>query len=194
MKTQKEINLLQYSKEKKTADIAKANLFGVLLCIPVGVLYGVPYYFVWRNEPAVPIFEEFFDASAFIYVVVLLAGIVLHELIHGCCWALFVKNGFKSIQFGVLWKMLTPYCHCKEPLPLMPYVFGLIMPAVVLGFVPAIVSVCIGSRGLLILGGLFTVAAAGDFLIFNLLRRESRACWVEDHPSEVGCYVYRPLK
>jgi hypothetical protein len=67
----------------------------------------------------------------FIVLIALTIGIILHEL-HGITWAKYTKDGFKSIRFGVLWKFLTPYCHCKEPL-VKHYIIGGIMPAIVLG-------------------------------------------------------------
>lgn len=49
-------------------------------------------------------------------------GIVAHEAIHGIFWAAFAKRGFRSIRFGFLWKKLTAYCHCSEPLEVRPYI------------------------------------------------------------------------
>lgn len=121
-------------------------------------------------------------------------GIVLHELIHGITWAKFAKEGFKSIKFGVLWKMLTPYCHCKEALNVKQYIIGALTPAIVMGIVPSIIAIIIGDFGLLIFGMFFTMAAAGDFLIINLIRKENSSDLVQDHPSEVGCYIYRKIE
>jgi hypothetical protein len=49
----------------------------------------------------------------------------------------------------------------------------------------------IGNIGLLIFGILFTMAAGGDFLVINLIRKENMNDLVQDHPSEAGCYIYR---
>ena len=65
------------------------------------------------------------------------------------------------------------------------------MPAVILGLFPAIVGIAIGDLGMVIFGGFFTLAAAGDFLIINLLKKESMNDLVQDHPTEAGCFVYR---
>ncbi|MGQ0828185.1 MAG: DUF3267 domain-containing protein [Bacteroidota bacterium] len=121
-------------------------------------------------------------------------GIVLHELIHGIVWSRFTKDGFRSIKFGVLWKMLTPYCHCKEPLKVSQYITGVIMPAIILGVVPAIISIVIGNIGLLVFGIFFTMVAVGDFLIINLLRKENKDSLVLDHPSEAGFFIYRKME
>ena len=120
-------------------------------------------------------------------------GIAVHELIHGIAWAIFAKNGFKSMKFGVMWKLLTPYCHCKDALKVKEYIFGAIAPAILLGILPAIVAIFNGSISLLIFGMFFTMAACGDFLIINLIRKENWDDLVEDHPTEAGCYIYRKI-
>ena len=107
--------------------------------------------------------------NLFIIFIILIFGIVLHELIHGITWAKFAKAGFKSIKFGILKEMLTPYCHCKEPLKVKHYIFGAITPAIITGIIPAITAIFTGNLWLLIFGMLFTMAAAGDFMIINLV-------------------------
>jgi hypothetical protein len=40
----------------------------------------------------------------------------------------------------------------------------------------------------------FTMAAGGDFLIINLIRKEKSSALVQDHPTEAGCYIYRKIE
>ena len=87
--------------------------------------------------------------------------------------------------------MLTPYCHCTEPLKVKQYIWGAITPAIILGFIPSILAILTGNLGILIFGMFFTMAAGGDFLIINLIRKENKNDFVQDHPSEAGCYIYR---
>ena len=89
-------------------------------------------------------------------LIILFAGIILHELIHGLTFLLFCKNGFKSIEFGIMWKYLAPYCHCKEPLPVRPYIIGALMPAIVLGFIPAGIGLITGKFIPLVFGMIFS--------------------------------------
>ncbi len=185
-------NIENYKKEKLTINLVWANVFSFIIFLPTILLFTLPYYLIWGiNSHG---FIHTFSPIKSIYIlVVLILGIVVHELIHGIFWAIFAKKGFHSIKFGVLWVMLTPYCHCKEPLKVKHYIIGAIMPAVLLGFLPAILSIIIGNVWFLIFGIFFTIAAAGDFLIVNLLRKENRNDLVQDHPSEAGCYIYRKL-
>ena len=193
------IPLENYKKEKLTIDLVKANLFGLIVMIPIILVYGIPFYLIHvKNSASFNITEilesikpiAIFGYSA-LFFIVFIVGVILHELIHGITWAIFAKKGFKSIKFGVIWKMLTPYCHCKEPLSVKHYILGAIMPAIVLGFIPAIYGLVFGNFVILIFGAFFTLAAAGDFLIINLIRKENWNSLVQDHPSEVGCYIYR---
>ena len=40
--------LENYRKEKLTIDLVWANVFGVLILIPIGLLFGLPFYFIWK--------------------------------------------------------------------------------------------------------------------------------------------------
>lgn len=188
-----EFNENVYQKEKLVIDLVKANLYGIIFSVPVLLLYGGIFVLIWGIN------LKDFDyhtlvSLGILFPLVLILGIVLHELIHGIVFARYAKNGFKSIKFGILWKMLTPYCHCKEPLQIKHYRFSLIMPTIVLGFVPFLVSLFLGSLFLLFFAIIMTIGGIGDFMIMHLLRNEKPNDWVQDHPSEAGCFIYRKKK
>ncbi|MBP7460782.1 MAG: DUF3267 domain-containing protein [Candidatus Delongbacteria bacterium] len=193
------LELTNYRKEKLTIDLGWANIFGVLILIPIVLGFGLPYYLIWSPELSVKAYLNTVGSLGVILrmlvmILTLMVGIVLHELIHGITWGIVAKNGFKSIKFGVLWNMLTPYCHCKEPMTVRHYILGAITPAIVLGFIPSILALVIGNLVLLVFGMIFTAAASGDFLIINLIRKENHEDLVQDHPSEAGCYIYRIIE
>jgi hypothetical protein len=180
--------LENYKKEKLTVNLVWANIFAILILIPIFFVFGIPYYLIWHSKLDSDIgLDGLYIFGAFIL------GIIVHELIHGIIWARYAKNGFKSMKFGVLWKMITPYCHCKEPLKVRHYIIGAIAPAIILGLIPSIIAIIIGNLELLIFGMVFTIAAGGDFLIINLIRKENKDDLVQDHPSEVGCFIYRKI-
>lgn len=185
-----------YTKEALIVDLIKANKFGLLLIIPVIILFGLPYYFLWLSNMDFQSILKSLNPKSLVLnggliFIVLVLGIVIHELLHGITWSFFAKNGFKSMKFGVFWIMLTPYCHCKEPLTVKHYIIGAITPAIVLGFIPSIIAIVSGTGWMLLFGVFFTVAAGGDFLIINLVRNEDWNDYVQDHPTEAGCYIYR---
>ncbi len=175
-----------------TMETGTAHLYVLFMIIPVALLFLAPYYVFWKEHldqryllKAVQHFHQY----KFVYLLVLGVGIILHELIHGITWALFCKNGWKSIRFGMQWKYFAPYCHCDEYLMMLHYRLGSIMPAVVLGFIPFILSLITGNIGFLIFGILFSVTAGGDLIILWMLKGFRKDVLVLDHPDKLGCVV-----
>ena len=188
-------------RKKMAMSLSKANMVSILLILPAAFfIYFTPYYVLTFNESSIPDFKnslsdiafEFgsFGLSLFILAITIL-GVVIHELIHGFCWGIYAKNGFRSIKFGVFWKMMAPYCHCKEPLQVKQYMIGALMPGVILGLIPTIYAVFNDNFGIFLLGVFFTMAAGGDIIMVYLLRNEKMNSLVQDHSSEMGCYVFR---
>jgi len=176
-------------KRELTVSTEKANGIALLFLIPI-IILGFGFLLIWAPNLSKEAFKNLFLDWGFWFLPILIGGIVAHELIHGVTWALFTSRGFRSIRFGVHWKMLTPYCHSKEALKAWQYRLGAIMPAIVLGFIPIIIAYLTGLVGLMGFGMIFTLAAGGDFLILWLLRKAPKEALVEDHPSKPGCYVY----
>ena len=98
----------QEVKGRKVAiDIVKANIFAVVIMVVAAIVFLVPFFWIWKDKkPTSELLGGFGDwGTAFILMFV---GIVVHELIHGLTWAYYAKSGWKSISFGVMWKLLTP--------------------------------------------------------------------------------------
>ena len=183
--------------EPRLISMSKANLIGLLFFAVFIVLYGVPFYLFWDLDEAITVMKNNIhnkDSNVrWIYGIAIVAGAAVHELIHGVVFAVFAKNGFKSIKFGVVWKMLTPYAHCKEPLPIRSYMLGVIMPFILLGLLPGIYAIFSGNLPLLLFSIFFSGGAAGDFMILNLIYKENEDNLVLDHPTEGGCFILKKV-
>ena len=173
---------------KVSIDIVKANVFAVGIMVVSAIVFFVPFFMIWKDRKSLG--EPLGGVGDWALAVGLtFVGIVVHELIHGVTWACFARSGWRSISFGVMWKLLTPYCHCSEPMRIPGYMAGAMMPCIVLGLVPAVVALCIGSLPLLVWGIFFIAAAAGDIWMTWLLTKEDPHSLVLDHPSEAGFYI-----
>jgi hypothetical protein len=173
-----------------TISTGKANLMGFLLIIPILVFALLPFSIIWD-------YNTFDSAKRIVFenfIVILIVGVFVHELLHGITWAIFAKNGFKSIKFGMIWSWLTPYCHCKEPLKAKHYAVGGAMPLVIMGIFPIIISLISGNGLMLSIGILFTWAAGGDIISLYMLRRIDSNESVYDHPDKLGFYVMDDTK
>ena len=179
-----------YKKTNLTIGIVKANLFVLLLAIPV-VAIGV-LLFVWRN-PIGLLRPTPYGSLWFIVLFVLL--IVVHELLHGLTWSLFSEHHFKDIDFGFMKEYLTPYCTCAVPLPKSHYILGALMPCIVLGIIPVALGILLGSHLWFWTGIIMILSAGGDLLIvWKVLRfkkrPESQEVLIYDHPTQVGSVIF----
>ncbi|ASS37493.1 DUF3267 domain-containing protein [Mogibacterium pumilum] len=186
----KELECKGYTKTDLTMSAVKANigaLYGLIIAIPFIVTYVLRYDGADFDRSRASISSVLSD------LVVFLVLIVVHELIHGVTWSRFTKKGFKDIEFGVIWKYLTPYCTCSEPLTKWQYILGVMMPGLLLGIVPCIVG-CINNNVLMLtIGVLMTIAAGGDILIVKMIldNKTSKTALYLDHPTEVGLVVFQ---
>lgn len=179
-------------KRKVAIDLVKANYFALALTLGAMIVFGVPFLAIWGKTLSHSLVEVVVGNNKLNWIWALGAvvlGIIGHELIHGLTWAVFAPSHWRSISFGVMWKTLTPYCHCDAPLRRRAYLWGALMPCVVVGIIPAVVSLCNGSLAWLAWGVFFIGAAAGDIWMSWLLLKERPGCMVLDHPSEAAFYI-----
>lgn len=181
-----------YIREELTIDEVKAQVNAITYFIPFLVVLGIPYVIIWRGNFTKEAINGLFGPWGLYTLLALVLGIIFHELIHGLTWSAFAKKGLRSIRYGVLKKTMTPYCHCNEPLSVRHYIIGAAMPGIVLGIIPAVIALFTGSLPLFALGMFFTMAAGGDMMIIYMLRKQPGHYLVQDHPSKIGCYLFRP--
>jgi hypothetical protein len=183
------VELSGYTRREITAGNAEVNIKGILISIPILTFFTLPYFFFWKRSLWTGSAPDPLYGTALL-LASLFIGIFLHELIHGITWAFFVNGGFKTIRFGFMWKILAPYCNCREPMKLNHYRIGALMPCAILGIFPACIALITGNVFILFFGLIFITAAGGDLFMLWLLRKEGKDQLVLDHPSRVGCFIY----
>lgn len=170
----------------------KANIYSFPIFILSLIVTVFPYSFLWGTER---VYSKFSSTSNFLLLILIFViGIVLHELIHAISWVAFAKIPFSKIKFGFNLRSLSPYAHCGEAVTAKVYRIALLTPAIILGFIPIIISFVSGSVWFFVTGLLFTVTACGDFLIFLLIRKVKNEHLVADHPERAGCCLVFKLK
>lgn len=176
--------------KSETISAVDANFICLGMLVPIAIICIVPFILIWN-------FQSFLNGFSFLrnhqlaLFLIFIAGVILHEGLHGLTLAFFAKNGFKSIRFGIKLTFLTPYCHCNEPLKRNHYLLGGIMPGLVLGLFPVIVALIFGIGWLLLLGIFFIGAAGGDLMVLFKLIKVDKKYLIQDHPTEIGFLVLR---
>ena len=177
-----------YKEKALTIGILQANVGAIIIMLPFVVLTAISYF----NFNSIGT-REISLRFSILLLPILLVLIVLHELIHGLVWGCFAKNHFHSIEFGVIWKALTPYCTCSEPMKKWQYMLGGAMPTLILGAGTAVIAVATSQLLLFYIAELMIFSGGGDFLIILkiLLYRTGRKETVYyDHPYECGVVVF----
>lgn len=179
-----EINIEAEHKriEEYTMGMGKVNLISIGMAIPITAIILLPFILIWDYET----FETGREVFMEYFLLLFLGGIIIHELLHGITWGYFASQGFESIKFGVQWKFLTPYCHCKEPLKVKHYMIGGAMPLILMGIIPSLIGLILGHGGVLSFGIFFTWAAGGDIIALYMLSKLNSDVYVSDHPEKMG--------
>lgn len=167
-----------------------ANGYTLFFIFPIVLTFGALYLFLWTDSISKEALKAAFFLKPFVLATLVLAGVVMHELLHASTALFFCKKGIKSIRFGIHWKSLTPYCHCCESMTVRQYRLVVAMPGLVMGLLPVMVGLYTGALGIMLFGLFFTLAAGGDLLILWLLRNECKNTLVQDHPTQIGCLIY----
>ena len=102
-----------YLKKNLTVGVLKANIMAVIVMLPLVVVAFVAYLMI-NPIDSIEFFISFPEDIVFFAAFILL--VILHEAIHGLTWGIFAKGHRKAIAVGFIWKMITPYCTCTEPL------------------------------------------------------------------------------
>lgn len=127
------------------------------------------------------------------FLLVMLLLTAVHEGIHGLTWGLFAESHWRAIRFGVIWKALTPYCTCAQPMKRGQYILGAAMPTLVLGIGLTAAAALTGIFWVFILALAMIFGGGGDFTIILkiLLHRQcGKEAVYYDHPYECGVVVF----
>lgn len=178
----------QSNRKDLSVSMLAANLYSLIIGLPLLLFLGSLFAALWGGERLWLGIGALTD-SILLFLLILAAGIVIHEAIHGLAWSFFARRPLREMKFGIQWSTLTPYAHCPGPTPVTAYRLGALMPGLLLGILPAVAGIISGSGFMLAFGLLFTFAAGGDFTILWLLRKVPEGRLVEDHPTRAGCYV-----
>ena len=179
-----------YRKTDLTIGVAKANLLALVVMLPFAVLSGA----VVLSRCSLRLMAESISSlDFFFFLLVMLLLTAVHEAIHGLTWAIFAEGHGKAIRFGVIWKALTPYCTCAQPMKRGQYILGAAMPTLLLGIGLTAAAALTGIFWIFILTITMIFGGGGDFaIILKMLlhRQRGKEAVYYDHPYECGVVVF----
>lgn len=174
------------NKQEYTFEITKRRInIMVSVCTVVALLlFLVPFLFIWGSQLSAP---SIYGVG--LLLVAFWLGMIAHEVIHALGWMAWGKVAWKQLRFGLDLSKGVAYAHSKVPMDIRGYKIGLVLPWIVLGVIPAMIGVVVGSGYLLAYGIIFFGASCGDLLLLWHARKLSSGTYVLDHPSDMGFYI-----
>ena len=176
-------------KVDHSISMLKANLYSLPLVIGLIIFLSEPFLLIWGKQQLLSSFPIIY-LNLEIFIPVLIIGAVLHEVLHALSFLIIGKVTKENVKLGFQWRSLTPYAHCKIPVNASLYRVSLLMPALVMGIIPWFVALTTGNGWLLVYAVIFTIVGGGDILTIWIIRKVNPNQFVQDHPSNCGCYVY----
>ena len=181
----KEMEESGYSLIDLSVDGSKANIMSLFTGLVPSLIFIGLFIILYG-------WEKFIQLKFDLMMICFIVSIVIHEGIHGLFFGIFAKNHFKSIEFGIVWKSLNPYCYCSEPVNKAQYMTALLMPGTILGVCTGIIALLIGNGTLVGFSALSFFAAGGDIYIAYLILKNAKKRKEEyyiDHPIKPGVLV-----
>lgn len=158
--------------------------------IPAAMLaLFIPYQLRWGLfAPRLPAGREL--VSLLGLLAVLLGGLLLHEAMHLLGYRLFgrVPRGAARFHFGRA--ALTPQVQCDVAIRAAAYRRVLLLPALLLGVIPAVAAFLFGSWWALIWATWMLAASGGDFAALWAMRGVGGGAPVRAHPRRAGCQIF----
>ena len=132
------------------------------------------------------IFEKIWVSDSLIikhnwlFLVLLVLAVLLHEIIHAVFAAIFSPNGFKNIKIGLSLKSVIAYCSINENMKVINFKLVAIAPFIILGIIPLIVSFIYGWKVIFNISIILSLGSIGDLILFYWLCKEKNNYWVKD--------------
>lgn len=162
--------------------IAKDNLLlTILLCILFVIANGL--------------IHQRFSASfsfwdIFLFLILYIVLIVLHEIFHLIGFMLFGKVKYKELNYGLNLKLGVAYATTTKLLTNKAMKQALLLPFWTTGVVPTLFGFVLDSYMLVLLGAVLIAGAIGDFYMYKELRKFPNQALVKDDPELPRLYIY----
>jgi hypothetical protein len=128
---------------------------------------------------------------AAVFLIAVMLGIVLHEAIHALFFSFYLSSKYQGVKFGFDEQHGIPFVHLKEPISVLGFRVGAIMPMILLGVIPAALGVYYGSISLTAYGIIFIISASGDLLLIARTAGIPHEYMLKDMPDAIGFEIIK---
>jgi len=181
-----------YSRVDLSFSLWKATLIALGLTPLIAAVVLGPHMALWG---AASLFSKSsLLGHAKVLLLAVIVSVVVHEGLHAAGYVMFGGLAWRGIRFGFSLRSMAAYVHSDVPVTASAYRKLTLLPAIVLGVIPACIGVGWGWGAMTIYGFLMLISASGDFAIIWSVRSLASDALVIDHPTRAGCWALVPKK
>ncbi|MCL2816549.1 MAG: hypothetical protein FWD23_18280 [Oscillospiraceae bacterium] len=181
----------KYNITEKFMTVKKANLFSLLLLLPIYAA-GIAVYLLWRDYAN--IFATVFKWTFLLEIFILAFGVFLFLglaiIVKSILLSVFAEGGFDSVKFKIITDTQKPYCCLTEPVKVRQYQLCLAAYILIIGVAPYVISVLIGDFIVVLASFVCAYFAASDILMLIFLFGANRSSYVMDFESIMFYRIY----
>lgn len=176
-----------YLAEEVIMTNTQAMIKGGLCSLPFLLILGMGYRFLLLDRAVL------LDISGvkfpILFLVIIAAVTVMHELLHGIGWAVAGGRGWSSVRFQISGMM--PVCACSAELKKKQYLAGVLAPFVILGTGSVLFLLLYpGTVSILVMISVFGETGADLLIALHVMKEDSQTC-ISDHPEKAGYTAYK---
>ncbi|MGO0059541.1 DUF3267 domain-containing protein [Brevibacillus fluminis] len=178
--------MLDQSYEKVPVELKplRANVFSLVF----SVVFFLAALLFYGSGRAISFSVDISDVLLFFLLMI--AGIIVHEALHGIGFWCGGKSAWKDLRFGVVWSKLIVFASCVKPISVAHYRFAAVLPAIALGLIPFLLAYFAQSLFWYLWGSFMIIGSCGDFIILWTLRRYKKGTLIADSPDRIGYDAY----
>ena len=168
-------------------ELALFAIFAAIVSFIYYTLWGNPFQGATFNQGIIEILKGVCVGFAF---AVIMAGLyVAHEMLHGIIW-----SRYTDVKISLTMTMsIGRLCYCEKPIMLKNYIFGLLLPTIILGLIPTVIGIVTGMLLITCFGAAILAANSGGHLyILFLLKNTKDTDFIQDMDSKIGFTIYSP--
>lgn len=124
------------------------------------------------------------------FILLYVIGIVLHELFHLLGFIVWGKCRWSDLVYGVNRELGVAYAGTKKTLRNRAMKKALLLPFWLTGLLPFLIGIYLNNGMLISVSALLIGGAAGDFAMYNQLRKISSEAYIIDDLKKPQLYVY----
>lgn len=124
-----------------------------------------------------------------VFFVLLILLLFVHELLHGFAFAFFGKVPIRSIKYGYNIKKIIAYCTCDVPVNKNAYFIVAIFPLLITSVIPAFFVLNMGRLDAVLFVSLAFVFSIGDIVMAMEILRLPKKSKIIDCPNDAGFYL-----